>query len=78
MFITKKVKHENCAILRKKHKYLPLVEVNDIHITSTSINLHINLVECMILNDEPSRSISERRIQLTPVLKTDNIAKQIT
>lgn len=65
---------ELCDI-KKETQILPLIEVNFINITSTSINLHINLVECMILNDEPSRSISERRIQLAPIAKKDNIVK---
>lgn len=31
---------------------LPLVEIAELHMSSTSINLHVNLIECMIIKEE--------------------------
>ena len=50
--------------IKRDTEILPLVEINDIHITSTSINLYLNMIECMILNDEPSKTFVNRRIKL--------------
>lgn len=70
--------------IRTDTNILPLVEVKEIRMTSTSINLHINLVECMIVKDsEAINDIAEqrapsRRIQLASALASDSVDKAQT
>ena len=60
----KKGETRDISDIKKNTKILPLVEISDIHITSTSINLYLNMTECMILNDEtPKINSGNRRIQ---------------
>ena len=55
----------------------PLVEVKEIRMTSTSLNLHLNLVECMIVKDSEAvtdnmeQRAPSRRIPLAGVGSTD-------
>ena len=42
----------------------PLVEVKEIRMTSTSLNLHLNLVECMIVKD--SEAVTDNMEQRAP------------
>jgi hypothetical protein len=63
--------------IRADTQIRPLVEVKEIRMTSTSLNLHLNLVECMIVKD--SEAVSEnmeqrapaRRIPLASALASD-------
>jgi len=51
--------------IRQDTQILPLIEISELRITTTNINLHVNLVECMILNNEPPKiTQGNRRIQL--------------
>lgn len=51
--------------IRQDTQILPLIEISELRITTTNINLHVNLVECMILNNEPPKiAQGNRRIQL--------------
>ena len=66
----KKGKARLLSDVRADTKILPLVEVKDARLTSSSINIHIDLVECMIVEDSPSvvggvdEPLPQRRIQL--------------
>jgi hypothetical protein len=64
-------KREICDI-KKDTEIIPLIEISDIHITPNSINLNINLIECMILNDLPSKTNINRRIKLDEILSKDD------
>ena len=61
---------EICDI-KKDTEIIPLIEISDIHITPNSINLNINLIECMILNDLPSKTNINRRIKLDEILSKE-------
>jgi len=64
--------------IRADTQILPLVEVKEIRMTSTSISLHLNLVECMIVRDSVSvqddvkQRIPTRRLQLAGSSASDN------
>lgn len=68
--------------IRSDTHILPLIEVKEIRMTSTSINLHINLVECMIVKDsEAINDISEqrapaRRIQLASAMASNSVVER--
>jgi hypothetical protein len=70
--------------IRTDTQILPLVEVKEIRMTSTSINLHLNLVECLIvkdseaINDVTEQRAPARRIQLASVLASDSVDKAHT
>lgn len=50
--------------IRADTQIRPLVEVKEIRMTSTSLNLHLNLVECMIVKD--SEAVTENTDQRAP------------
>ena len=63
--------------IRADTQIRPLVEVKEIRMTSTSLNLHLNLVECMIVKDSEAvtdnmeQRAPSRRIPLAGVGSTD-------
>lgn len=55
---------------------LPLVEIAELHMSSTSINLHVNLIECMIIKEEQVKPLLTgtgiRRINLEEEKENEN------
>lgn len=66
--------------IRTDTQILPLVDVKEIRITATSITLHLNLVECMIVKDSASLMETKtqpiRRIHLDDEPNHKNTIKQ--
>jgi hypothetical protein len=64
--------------IRTDTQILPLIEVKEIRMTSTSINLHLNLIECMIVKDSDSinkdieQRVPTRRLHLSSDTTNDD------
>lgn len=70
--------------IRTDTQILPLVEVKEIRMASTSISLHLNLVECMIVidsesvNDDVEQRLPARRLQLAGASASGNVDRTHT